>query len=240
MIEKTKAIVLHTVRCTGSSVIVHCYTELFGKVSFVVNNTHGKRSQMKNAMLQPLSLLEIDMDFVRSKELQHVNDCKTDYAFKLIPYEMSRNALAIFVAEVLYRSLREPLKDKRLFAFIWQTVVTLDKAKSLGYFHIAFLVQYVKHNGFELHSENYEKGYLFDMQNGIFISPTSNHNLCLEGNESWLLSQLCEIDYGNMGEAHLSKKDKEMMLLKLLEYCKLHFSNFKGIKSLDIIYQLFD
>ena len=63
MLEKTRGIVLHTLRYADQKQILMMFTEGRGAVSFMVRMPRGRRSVMQNVLLSPLSLLEVDMDF---------------------------------------------------------------------------------------------------------------------------------------------------------------------------------
>lgn len=241
MLHKTKAIVLHSVKYAESSLIVHTYTREHGRMAYIVNGTKSKKSALRNSMLQPLSLLELDTEFNPKKEIQRIKECRLDYAFQQIQYDASKNALAIFIAELIYRSLREPHADEDLFDFLYNSVCKLDSTEQgLGNFHLCFLIQFSRHMGFAPQHDSYTDSSHFDLQNGIFTSQIQAFGQYLNKFDSSIFAQLCKIDYHNMSSYSLSKDDKRNQLNHMLAYYKLHVPHFSNIKSLDIIYQLFN
>ncbi len=236
---RTKAIVLHTVKCSENTVIVHAYTEMHGRMAYVVNGAKSKRSVLRSALLQPLTLLELETDFNPKKELHRIKESRILQAFESIPFDQSKNALAVFIAELLYRSIKEPHIDQNLYAFLHNAILRLDQINSgTGNFHISFLMQYARFMGFEPHIDTYEVNSFFDLQNGIF-TPQAAYEESLDLHESELFMRACTVNFSNMSKISFSKTEKQTLLSNILKYYALHLHNFSGIRSLDILYQLF-
>lgn len=236
---KTKAIVLHTLKYTDNSVIVHAYTEQHGRMAYVVNGVKSKKSVLRAALQQPLSILEIETNYNPKNEIQRIKESRLAYAFTSIPYNPSKNALSLFVAELLYRAIKEPHTDKNLYNFLSESIIILDTTESgVGNFHLVFMTQLSHFLGFKPHSETAAKDYYFDLQNGVF-SPQQGFSEYLNVQDSKLFSSLLGLNFENMGQAKFSKEEKYSLLSALLSYYKLHLSNFSQIKSLEVMLQLF-
>ncbi len=236
---RTRAIVLHAVKCSENTVIVHTYTEMHGRMAYVVNGAKSKRSVLRSALLQPLTLLELETDFNPKKELHRIKESRILYPFESIPFDPSKNALAVFMAELLYRSLKEPHIDSDLFTFLHHAILQLDTIEvGMGNFHISFLMQYARFMGFEPHIDSYEINSFFDLQNGIFATQAAFEQ-SLNIYESELFMRACTVNFGNISTISFSKTEKQTLLSNILKYYALHLHNFSGIRSLDILYQLF-
>lgn len=237
---KTKAIILHSLKYSENSVIVHAYTEEHGRMAYVVNGAKSKKSALRLSMLQPLTILELETDHNPNKELQRIKESRIAYAFKSLPYDPSKNALAIFIAELLYRSLREPHLDPELYQFLHYSICELDMVEDgIGNFHISFLVQFSKFMGFAPQHGTYSENANFDLQNGIFVPEKLAFGNFLNKYDSKLFALACEVNYQNMNNLSLGKEDKKTLLTHLLAYYKIHVHHFSNIKSLDVLYQLF-
>jgi DNA repair protein RecO (recombination protein O) len=241
MLLKTRAIVLNSLKCSENAVIAHTYTEQHGRMSYIINGAQSKKSALRSAMLQPLSVLELETDYNPKKDLQRIKESRLAFAPMSLPYDPNKTALAIFIAELLYRSLREPHTDPVLFRFLLESVCCLDTTVGgIGNFHFTFLIQYAHFMGFAPQKENYAKNAVFDLQNGIFVAEKQIFGQYLDSYDSALFATLCNLNYQNMSELRFSKEDKKTLLAHLLHYYKLHISNFSGMKSLDILHQLFE
>ena len=63
MLVRTKAIVLHTLKYSDSSLIAHCYTQLVGKQSFILKGIlTAKKGAIRKSQFQVLTQLEILFD----------------------------------------------------------------------------------------------------------------------------------------------------------------------------------
>ena len=58
MLQKTKGIVLHTLKYNDTSIIVDMYTELSGRASFLVAVPRSRKAAVKSVLFQPLSFIE--------------------------------------------------------------------------------------------------------------------------------------------------------------------------------------
>ena len=59
MIQKVRGIVLHHLNYGDTSIIVHLYTDLYGRISVMVKGARGQRKNRKISLYHPLALLEI-------------------------------------------------------------------------------------------------------------------------------------------------------------------------------------
>ena len=57
MLHKTRGIVLHSVPYNDKYIIINMYTEDFGRVSYMIYNTHSRKSKVSRALIQPLSVI---------------------------------------------------------------------------------------------------------------------------------------------------------------------------------------
>jgi len=99
---KTTGIVIHSIKYSDSSTIVTVYTRQFGRVSYMVHGVNKKRSVFRAAFLQPLSILELDVIHSPGKEIQRIKDIQLEHPFIDIPYNPVKNALALFLSEMLF------------------------------------------------------------------------------------------------------------------------------------------
>ncbi|MDR1678468.1 MAG: DNA repair protein RecO [Prevotellaceae bacterium] len=241
MLLKTSAIVLHALKYSDNNVIVHTYTEEHGRMAYVVRGAQSKRSAVRTAMLQPLSILNLETYHNPNRELQQVRESHIGYAFESLPFDPAKNALAMFIAELLYRSLRVPHTDPDLYRFIHRSVCVLDGIqKGIGNFHLAFLLQFARHMGFAPTNDGYFEKSFFDLKNGIFVAEKPSADNCLNSYDSALFAASCRLSYDNMGEFRLSRDDRKMLLSHWLAYYRLHLPQFSELKSLEVSYQLFD
>jgi len=143
MIYKTRGIVLHHIKYAETSVIATIYTEQFGRQSYMINGVRGKKSRIKANVLQPLYLLNMEVYHKTTRDLQRVKELQHAYIFNSLPYDLKKSTLALFIAEILYQTLREQEPNPELFNYLYHSIQMLDiKNEGLTTFHIYFLLYF--------------------------------------------------------------------------------------------------
>lgn len=96
MLQKTKGIVLHTLKYNDTSIIVDMYTELSGRTSFLVPVPRSRKAAVKSVLFQPLSFIEFEADYRPNATLYRVKEAKSFYPFTSIPYDPYKSSMALF------------------------------------------------------------------------------------------------------------------------------------------------
>ena len=240
MLIKTKAIVLHSIPYNDNTNVVHLYTEEYGRMSYLASNLKNRNSGMRKAFFQPLSLIEIEADHRGSRQLQRINDVHCLYPFSGIPFDRTKNAISLFLAEVLYHSIRDTEKNPVLFDFIFQSVQMLDLCeKGLANFHLVFLIKLTRYIGFYPNIEGQHDGWYFDLQGGVFVPYCPYHNAWLNPSDAQRFARMLRINYDNMAAFKFEHNERVEILRQMLNYYRMHLSDFPTIKSLEILQEVF-
>ena len=240
MQEKTHGIVLHTVKHTDSTSIATIYTQKFGRVAYMVYGAGKKKSVCRSAFLQPLSIVEIDVSHIPSKEIQRIKDIRIAFPLINIPVHQVKNALALFLSEMLFRTLIRTEPDEQLYHFLEMSFRYLDDCeRGLANFHLVFLLKLARYFGFEPNLDEQHCIY-FDLSEGVFLREKPFHKHFLNRDESADLQKLLAVNYDTMNSVVLSREKRVRMLENIIEFYKLHISDFHGVHSLEVLQTLFD
>jgi len=137
MVVNTSGIVFHHLKYSESSIIAKIYTERFGLQSFLVKGVRQKKSRMRMNLFGPLSLVDLVMDYKEKSTLHHLRDISSSYPFTGITTDITRTSLAIFINELLYKSIQGEEPDQALFDYIVKAIKYLDSATGrLVSFHL--------------------------------------------------------------------------------------------------------
>jgi DNA repair protein RecO (recombination protein O) len=238
MATSTKGIVIHHFKYSEKSVIAKVYTENYGLQSYILNGVRNKKSKNKAAYLQPLSLVEITANHKENKGLHRVKTIDLETPFQTIPFDISKSSLAFFIAEILYKSIKEEETNTSLFEFLHQSIQVLDLAdNSYSNFHLLFLANLSKYLGFYPHisTQPETNSFYFDLQEGCFLNLLPYHRAFVEPPISTLLHQVFGTNFDAMETLIIDHKQRKMLLSTLLNYYSLHLSNFDNLKTLDIL-----
>jgi len=239
MQQKTAGIVLHTTKYKDNTNIVCIYTRDFGRVSYMVYGVGRKKSVVRSSFLQPLTLAELEVRHTTNKDIQQIKEIRVLYPFSSIPENPVKNALALFLSEVLFKSLRQAEPDEMLFLFLENSIQQLDCChEGVQNFHLVFLQKLSRYLGFEASVEF--SGRYFDLMNGVFLTerPTHVHFLMPESASQFRI--LLETDYNTMNKLVLSRENRSELLKNLLEYYRLHIPEFHNLNSMAVLQSLFD
>jgi len=237
---KTSGIVLHSIKYTDSTTIITVYTRQFGKVSYMVHGINRKKSVNPAAFLQPLSLIEMDVYHIPGKNIQRSKEIRMEHPFTGIPFDPVKNALALFLSEVLYRTLRQTEPDENLYLFLENSILQLDYSESgISNFHLVFLLKLTRYLGFEPNQDDGKVNY-FDLMNGVFLNEKPAHAHFTLPEISADLIRALNADYSTMHNLSFSRARRANLLQSLVEYYQLHIPDFHGLHSLPVLQSLFD
>ena len=240
MLTKTRGICLHSIKYNDSSIIVHIYTEILGRQTYLVKGVYNKKAAIKSNIFYPLNLLELEVQQKGGSGLQRINDVRNFPIFSNIPFDASKNAIALFISEILYRSLREEMPNPPLFEYIFNSLLLLDLETTVGDFHILFLLQLTKYSGFYPLNNYSSINCYFDLLNGRFVPIIPNHNHFLEKTESEILAGLMVKSFSDLNSLQISRSLRQSLLERLVEYYCLHNEGIGKIKSLQILKEIFN
>ena len=240
MYEKLRGIVLNTIRYSDKHNIVHIYTDGRGLMSFAVplGKTHAAR--MRNALLMPLSLVEIEAGVRSGRDLAMLREVRRSYPLSSIYSDPLKNAIALFISELLAHVIQEPESNPYLFAYIEQSVRLLEQqAGQVANFHICFLYHLGAHLGIQPNVESYREGYWFDMTDGVFTPDAARGHAMLPPAEAQVIHLLSRMTFGNMTVFRFSRDERNRMLDVIISYYRLHNAAIGTLRSPDILKQLF-
>ena len=237
MIEKTQGIVLHTLRYADSKVIATLFTEAHGAVSFMVRVSRSRRSALQDVLLSPLSLLEVDMDYQESAQLQRLIDVRVSEPYQSLPYNPMKQTIALFLSEFLYYSLREEQTNPPLFAYLQNSLLWLDsRREAYANFPTTFLIRLSRFLGFWPNvGDEAPRGGYFDLVDAEMKTVQPPHDLYLRPEEAAMVPLLMRMDFATMHLFRFSRQQRARLMEVLNDYYRLHVPRFPELKSMAIL-----
>lgn len=240
MLASTKGIVLHVIKYGESSVIATIYTEKFGRQSYIINATRSKKAKNKVNFLQPLFLLDLEVYQRPSREVQRIKELKMSAPLSTIPFDVFKSTQAIFIAEILYRTLHEEESYPKLFSFLENSVHFFDLMENgLANFHPFFLIRLTEYLGIYPNTECMGLNKWFDLKRGIFTPSEPSHNLFMNKDITFVFKELIQIKIDELQGFKMSKIHREYLLQSLINYYHMHFETLGGLKSLAVLKEVF-
>jgi DNA repair protein RecO (recombination protein O) len=223
MLIKTRGIVLSFLKYRETSIIARIYTERRGVQNYIVNGVRKAKPPGRIALFQPLTLLELVAYVPRQgSDLTRLSEFRCAEAFRTLPYEMRKSSVALFLSEVLSKSVREEEENEPLFRFLHDSILAFDE-QSVGTENFALL--------FLLHLANYLG---FGVLAGTAMGPGQGSGIAtvrLREFEQYfdeLLHTPAAVSIPN-GQV------RRELLTVLIRYYQLHVEGLGEVKSLDIL-----
>ncbi len=222
MLHKTNGIVLHHINYGDTSIIAYIYTDLFGRQAFIVNGVRNRKSKVKLNLFQPLSIVELNIYFKENREIQRIKDIRFLMPQYEIPSQIVKSSIALFIAEILYKTLREEEQNKPLFDFLLHAIQLLDSTgEGVNNFHLIFLVQLSK--------------FL-----GIFPDETFIYSYGSNESERRVLHELINSSLQSLDKFKINNSIRNSLLTKLLDHFQLHLEGMGQINSFLILKEIFN
>ena len=155
------------------------YTELYGLQSYLVNGVRvsTRKGTGKAVMFQPTSILDLVAYHNELKQLQRLKEFRWSYIYEHILSDVRKNAIALFMVELVTRCLKQPEGNPDLFAFIEDAFIHLDKGsiEMTANFPLYFALHLPVFFGFRI-DDNYSERYTWlDLQEGSFVAEAPHH-----------------------------------------------------------------
>ena len=237
MLHNTRGIVIHTLKFSETSIIAKIYTELFGLQSYLIKGIRSSRSKLKPALFQPLTILDLSVYHKERASLQSIKDAQIGYPYQTLPFEIAKSSLALFMDELIYKTIREEESHPELFHFLRDACMVLDAMEAdFQHFHLHFCIRLTRYLGFMPHDNYSATDRYFDMREGNFTSAIPDHVHFLNEAESRLFHQLISAEEDDWGNLPFTKKGRDVILEKILQYYQLHVAGFSGVQSHHILH----
>lgn len=208
-------IVLGTTKVGDNAVVVHTLSREYGRRGFLIPS--GKKAGM--ALLMPLSILEADVRENPKSELWTLSHLNLRDALTGIRGRMDKNTVSLFLAEVLFRTLRDGANEDGLYDWCVGSILTYSALEAdYANYHLRFLLEFAGALGFRPSFEDiapFAGEYLPQVKALLSASFSETMLLPLSGS---VRSALCEV---------------------FLQYLSYHTDQTITIRSLPVLRELY-
>jgi DNA repair protein RecO (recombination protein O) len=236
MLQKTSGILLHTTNYTDSSLIVKAYTRESGLQSYMISGVRGKRSKNKASLLQPMAIVELVASGSDKQKLRRITEISVQHPYSSIPYDIVKSTIALFLNEVLFRSLKEDEADEALYEYLRNALLILDlSTESCSNFHVYLMLQLTRFLGFFPQGNYSATQRYFDLREGSFVPSKPEHALCLEQEDSEVLDKVLRSGFDSLHLLDVSRLQRKKLLRNLVYFYRLHIPSFGEMRSPEVL-----
>jgi DNA repair protein RecO (recombination protein O) len=239
MLHKTRGIALHTISFSETSLIVKIYTEAFGLSSYIVKGSRSHRSKMRPVFFQPLTLLELDVYHRGKPSLQTIKEIRIPEPYHSIPYDIRKSSIALFLNELIYKSLVEEEPNSSLFSFFWNAFLTLDRSmESVSSFHLVFALKFTTYLGFVPRMNYQPDRSFFNLREGIFQKQIPPDAEFLDSRLSEVFFRILQTSLEEIPAHPLPASVRNELLETILLYYRIHIPGIREIVSHKVLHTI--
>lgn len=211
-----RIIVLNTTRVKENSIVLHTISRTYGRRSFLVRV--GKNAGMSYFL--PLNLLEVSVTENPKSDLWYAKVISAEAPLNSIRDNIYKNTISLFMAEVLFRIVKQGNAEDGLYDWCRRQVLTLDALETdFSNFHIRFLLELAVALGFR-------------PQVNDILPFTGEYQSVIE---SFMTSSLAESML-----IPLSGQVRNDLASSLIRYLEFHTESTINIRSLAVLRELFE
>ncbi len=238
---KGRGVVLHSLKYGDSSLVVYLLTDVGGRRTYMVQGGVRSRSGRgsKLALFQPMFPVEFEGLESPRREMDRFREVRAGFVLQSLPFDVRKSTVALFMAEVLYRLVRESEPNEALFDFVWGSVAELDAMREgVANFHLWFLAHLSRLLGF-CPGNDYAPGDWFDISEGLYTKNRPAHVRYMTQESSRLLHEMLTCDVARLGGIGLGRDQRVAFLNALLVYLGYHLDAINAVQSVRILREVF-
>ena len=238
---KGRGVVLHTLKYGDSSMVVYLLTDTGGRRSYMVQGVRSRSGRgSKLALFQPMFPVEFEGLESPRQQMDRFKEVRAGFVLQSLPFDVRKSTMALFMAEVLYRLVREyDEPNQALFDFVWNCVGALDSMdEGVANFHLWFLANLSRLLGYRP-GNDYTPGAWFDIREGSFTPLRPSHGEVLSADDARILHDLLECDVRYIAEIGLNRRQRVAYLDALLVYYGYHLDAIHAVQSVRILQEVF-
>lgn len=234
-----RGVVLSTLKYGDRGLVVQLLTSSFGRQSYMVQGLGGRNRNSKMALFQPMFALEFEGLESPKMQMHRFAEVHAGVVLQSIPFDIKKSTIALFMAEVLHRLVKESEANEMLFDFVWGSVEALDAAtEGVANFHLWFLSNLCRFLGFSPGNE-YMPGAWFNIAEGHFTLEQPPREYRISQENALILRDMLECDVRYVAEVGLNRHQRVDFLAALMAYYSFHLDTINSVQSIKILQEVF-
>ena len=213
MVTATGLIVLNTTKVGDRSLVVHALSRNLGRRSFIVAAGKGA------SVFQPMNILDAEVVENPKSDLWRLRHVAPAYPLTGIRSNIHKNAMTLFLGELLFRSIKEGASEEGLYDWCVAKMLTLDAMEAdFANFHLRFILELAGALGF---------------------SPSAEDILPFADEHARKISALLEASEADFMLVPLTGAERGGIAAAMVDYLAYHLETPLNIRSLRVLSELY-
>lgn len=241
MFETLHCIALRTIKYSDSRSILSAWSAERGYVSFAMPAGKGREAGRRRALTMPLAAFEGVCDIRNDRDVMFIRDLKPMHVGMAMISDPAKLAMALFLAEVFEKLLRNSQHDDALSLMIFDTVDALNRTNARGVANFALWTLYrlTVPLGIEPDMSDWRPLALFDLEAARWRMSLPTAGMSFGGDEAKAVRMLSRLNRDNIERLRMTREARRALLDGLLRYYDVHYCKVTPLHSLDVVSELF-
>lgn len=241
MFETLHCIALRTIKYSDSRSILSAWSAERGYVSFAMPAGKGREAGRRRALTMPLAAFEGVCDIRNDRDVMFIRDLKPMHVGMAMISDPAKLAMALFLAEVFEKLLRNSQHDDALSLLIFDTVDALNRTNARGVANFALWTLYrlTVPLGIEPDMSDWRPQALFDLEAARWRMSLPTAGMSFGGDEAKAVRMLSRLNRDNIERLRMTREARRALLDGLLRYYDVHYCKVTPLHSLDVVSELF-
>lgn len=241
MYETLHCIALRTIKYSDSRSILSAWSAERGYVSFAMPAGKGREAGRRRALTMPLAAFEGVCDIRGDRDVIFIRDLKPMHVGMAMISDPAKLAMALFLAEVFEKLLRNTQHDDALSLTIFDTVDALNSTNARGVANFALWTLYRMTGplGIEPDMSEWHPQAIFDLESARWRKSLPMSGGAISGEEAKVVRILSRLNRGNIERLRMTRETRRALLDGLLHYYDIHYCRMTPLHSLDVVRELF-
>ncbi len=175
------------------------------------------------------------------KQLQRIKEFKWAHIYQHILADVRKNAVALYMIELLTKCLKQPESNPDLFHFAEDAFLHLDEANNTvtANLPLFFTLHLPVFFGFRF-NDNYSASHQYlDLQEGGFVDQQPTHPYFLDDKQAYVTSQLLKVQQpAELNDLKLNHDFRRNLLFRYEVFYALHIQDFGTMKTLPVLREI--
>lgn len=236
----SRGVALSTLKYGDKGLVVHMLTSTHGRQSYMVQGLGSRRGHgSKQALFQPMFAVEFEGLESSRMQMHRFAEVHSGIVMRSIPFDVKKSTIAMFMAEVLYRLVKESEANAMLFDFVWGCIEALDEAgEGVANFHLWFLSNLCRFLGFSPGNDYVPEAW-FDIAEGLYTPECPPREHAMSQQNALIMRDMLECDVRYLGEVGLNRSQRVDFLAALMAYYGYHLDTINSVQSIRILREVF-
>lgn len=201
----------------------------------------SRKGQNKGSFFQPAAILEMEVYHNELKNLQFIKSFEWDHLYTTVFFDVVKNAVAMYMIELLQHSMKQPEANPELFYLIETSLKQLDAGTDAltANLPLYFTLHLGTELGFQLQGMYSAETPVLDLYEGQFVPEHPQHQHYLEGELAKATSMINSIGfYSELENIKLGRNTRRQLLSAYQTFIALHVQDFGEMRSWKVLQEV--